>query len=83
MLRELLAYMIEGPRSIRRGTYLLWIAHNLERWGDRIKNICERVVYVATGQLTDFDAHASDQDRLDEHDVLIAMLEDYEREQHD
>jgi phosphate transport system protein len=64
---QLLNYMIAGPRMIRRGTYLLWVAHNLERWGDRIQNICERVVYVVTGELTDFDVHAGPDDELDEH----------------
>lgn len=69
VLRELLTYMIEDPRAIRRATYLLWVAHNLERIGDRTKNICERVVYVATGQLFDFDSQVDTEDALDEHDV--------------
>lgn len=30
--------------------HLLWVAHNLERTGDRVTNICEWVVYIATGQ---------------------------------
>jgi phosphate uptake regulator len=30
-------------------TYLLWVAHGLERIADRATNICERVVFVATG----------------------------------
>ena len=29
---------------------LLWAAHNLERFGDRVTNICEWVVYIVTGQ---------------------------------
>ncbi|MCB0078421.1 MAG: phosphate signaling complex protein PhoU [Anaerolineales bacterium] len=61
ILRELLTYMVDGPASIRQGTYLIWVAHNLERWGDRVKNICERVVYVVTGTLTDFDLHDTDE----------------------
>lgn len=51
VFRELLTYMLEDPRNISRATYLLWVAHNLERIGDRVTNICERVVFMATGKL--------------------------------
>ncbi len=81
VLRELLTYMVEGPRSIRRGTYLIWVSHNLERWGDRTKNICERVVYVATGDLTDFDTHAGSESELDEHDVAALVFDELGIEQ--
>ncbi len=75
VLHEMLNFMIEQQGVVRRGTYLLWIAHNLERWGDRIKNICERVVYIATGELADFDTHAGTEEVLDEHDVVDVLLE--------
>jgi phosphate transport system protein len=51
ILRELLSYMLEQPSSVTRATYLLWVAHNLERIGDRVSNIAERVVFMATGRL--------------------------------
>lgn len=51
VFRELLTYMIQDPRNINRATYLLWVAHNLERIGDRATNISERVVFMATGKL--------------------------------
>ena len=73
VLRELLSYMIEDPRNIRRATYLLWISHNLERIGDRCKNICERVVYVATGELADFDDVSDTNSETDEHDMTGNM----------
>lgn len=73
-LRELLAIMIEDPRTIRRATYLLWVTHNLERIGDRTKNICERVVYVVTGRLSEFHGHSQgEDDGLDEHDSLAGL----------
>ncbi len=51
IFRELLTYMLEDPRNISRATHLLWVAHNLERIGDRVTNICERVIFMATGKL--------------------------------
>jgi phosphate transport system protein len=51
VFRELLTYMIEDPRTITRATHLLWAAHNLERIGDRVTNVCERVIFMTTGKL--------------------------------
>jgi phosphate transport system protein len=52
--RELLTYMLNDPSTIDRATWLLWAAHNLERMGDRVQNICERTVYEVTGQLVEY-----------------------------
>lgn len=41
--------MIEEPTVVQQQTYLLWVAHNLERVGDRSTNIAEAVVFAATG----------------------------------
>jgi phosphate transport system protein len=49
--RELLMLMLANPRTINQATHLLWVAHNLERVADRVQNICERVVFVATGRM--------------------------------
>lgn len=46
---ELLAIMREDPDTVDQATQLLWIAHNLERIGDRVANICERTAFVVTG----------------------------------
>jgi phosphate transport system protein len=54
--RELLTYMMADPGTINRATHLLWAAHNLERIADRVTNICERVVFTATGSLEDINA---------------------------
>jgi phosphate uptake regulator len=43
------------PRAIDGGTPLLWVAHNLERAGDRCSNICERTIFMVTGQMAEFD----------------------------
>jgi phosphate transport system protein len=52
--RELLTFMLNDPRTIDRATWLLWVAHNLERVGDRIQNICERTVFEVTGVMHEF-----------------------------
>ena len=52
--RELLTYMMADPGTINRATHLLWVAHNLERIADRVTNLCERVVYLATGKMAEF-----------------------------
>ncbi|MBM2826724.1 MAG: PhoU family transcriptional regulator [Dehalococcoidia bacterium] len=49
--RELLLFMIQDPRTIQRATYLLWVAHNLERIADRATNIAERVIFLVTGKM--------------------------------
>ncbi len=54
--RELLTYMITDPGAIRRATFLLWVAHDLERIADRTTNIAERVIFLVTGRLTDTGA---------------------------
>ncbi len=53
--RELMTYVIADPRSIERANWLLWAAHNLERFADRVTNICERTVFVVTGQYRETD----------------------------
>jgi len=53
--RELLTYMLQDPRNITRATWLLWVAHNLERIADRATNICERAVFLSTGKMEDLN----------------------------
>jgi len=52
---ELLDYMIADPQTTDRATWLLWVAHNLERIADRVTNICERVIYKATGEMVEIN----------------------------
>ena len=54
VFRELLSFMLEDPRTITRALYLLFIAHNLERIGDRAVNLAERVIFVTSGELKEF-----------------------------
>lgn len=47
---ELLEFMIKDQTTVSRATHLLWVAHNLERIADRVTNVCERVIFVTTGE---------------------------------
>jgi phosphate transport system protein len=51
--RELMIFVIADPKSVERANWLLWVAHNLERVADRVTNICERTIFIATGELTE------------------------------
>jgi phosphate transport system protein len=61
LVRHDLMALMEGARAIpalqndarilQRATYLLWIAHKLERVADHSSNICERVVFIVEGEM--------------------------------
>lgn len=55
IFRELLVFMMSDPNTIRRATYLLWAAHNLERIADRTTNIGERVLFLVTGRVEELN----------------------------
>ncbi len=51
--RELMMFIIQDPKSIERANWLLWVGHNLERVADRVTNICERTVFIVTGEMNE------------------------------
>jgi phosphate transport system protein len=53
--RELIQLVIANPSIMDRANYFSWAAHNLERAADRVVNICERIVYTATGEFIEMD----------------------------
>ena len=53
--QELLTYIMADPRNTNQATLLLWVAHNLERAADRVTNICERIVFMVTGEMNELD----------------------------
>jgi phosphate transport system protein len=54
--RELMTFIIHDPKTIERANWLLWVAHNLERFADRVTNICERTVFIVTGEMKEIKA---------------------------
>jgi phosphate transport system protein len=53
--QHLISMIVKNPAIIDHANYLTWVAHNLERAGDRVTNICERIVYTVTGDFVEFD----------------------------
>jgi phosphate transport system protein len=51
----LIGEMIKTPGDVQRLTYLIWTCHNLERIADRVTNVCERVIFMVTGQLEEIN----------------------------
>ena len=55
MYHKLMEQMMVDITTIDRANHIMWAAHNLERMADRVTNICERIVYVATGEMKELD----------------------------
>lgn len=51
----LLEAMRQDPANVHNGSHMLWIAHNLERCGDRTTNIAEQVVFRIQGESVELD----------------------------
>ncbi len=60
LTHELLQGMLEDEISTTRGLYLLFAGHNLERIGDRVTNIAERVIFMASGKMKELNPEPGD-----------------------
>ena len=52
---EVVGLMREDPGNVERGTRILFAAHYLERIGDRVTNIAEDIVFLASGEVEDLN----------------------------
>jgi phosphate transport system protein len=52
---DTMSLMSVAPDKVRQATHMLFAAHHLERLGDRVTNIGEDVVYLATGRIEDLN----------------------------
>jgi phosphate transport system protein len=60
--RELMTFVIQDAKTIERANMLLWATHNLERFADRVTNICERTIFIVTGEITEIKSTYDEQD---------------------
>jgi phosphate transport system protein len=65
--RELVTYMIADTSTIDGANFLHWAAHNLERMADRVTNICERTIYMVTGEMRELDHTDDEMDLFDKY----------------
>ena len=49
IMRQLITYMMEDPRTITTALDIVWIAKSIERVGDHAENIAEQVIYIVNG----------------------------------
>lgn len=57
---SLVQQMISEPTCIDHASLLMWVAHDLERMADRVINICERTVFIVTGELMEMDSETEE-----------------------
>jgi phosphate transport system protein len=50
ILRQLITFMMEDPRTISASLDTVWVAKAIERIGDHAKNIAEHVIYISRGE---------------------------------
>ncbi|HNY84662.1 MAG TPA: phosphate signaling complex protein PhoU [Anaerolineaceae bacterium] len=58
--KRIIQTMVNNPSGIEHSNQVLWVIHNLERTADRVTNICERIVYMVTGELMELESSEED-----------------------
>lgn len=59
ILERLIEIMVSKSEAVPHATYLMWCAHNLERIADRVTNIAEQTVFMATGAANELNVSSA------------------------
>ena len=62
---ECVEMMMADPQTVDDANLIMWVGHNLERLADRVTNICERTVFIATGDLIELEVDEDDDLSMD------------------
>ncbi|MBI9043361.1 MAG: phosphate signaling complex protein PhoU [Anaerolineaceae bacterium] len=54
--KGLVARMVEDNSLIKQANLIQWAFHNIERMADRVTNICERTIFVVTGEMNEYES---------------------------
>lgn len=57
--------MMKEPQNVDYSNLIMWVGHNLERLADRVTNICERTVFISTGELMELETDEEEEEELE------------------
>ena len=67
--KGLVKEMVKDPEAVKLANHYQWAAHNLERMADRVTNICERTLFIESGNIYQLEEIEPDEDEETLHDV--------------
>ena len=67
--KGLVKEMLKDQEAVKLANHYQWAAHNLERMADRVTNVCERTLFIESGNIYQLEEIDSDEDDDSIHDV--------------
>lgn len=67
--KGLVKEMLKDQEAVKLANHYQWAAHNLERMADRVTNVCERTLFIESGNIYQLEEIDSDDDEDSIHDI--------------
>ena len=67
--KGLVKEMLKDQEAVKLANHYQWAAHNLERMADRVTNVCERTLFIESGNIYQLEEIDGDEDEDGIHDV--------------